>query len=35
AEIDRILGRGAGQAQAIAEPIVERTKDIMGMIRSR
>lgn len=35
AEIDRILGRGSDQAQAIAEPIVERTKEIMGMIRSR
>ena len=35
AEIDLILGRGAERARAIAEPIVERTKDIMGMIRSR
>ena len=35
AEIDRILGRGADQAAAIAQPIVERTKQIMGMIRSR
>ena len=34
AEIDRILGRGADQARAIAQPIVERTKDIMGMIRA-
>ncbi len=35
AEIDRILGRGAERATAIAQPIVERTKEIMGMIRSR
>ncbi len=35
AEIDRILGKGADRAHAIAHPIVERTKEIMGMIRSR
>ena len=35
AEIDRILGDGAERAAAIARPIVERTKEIMGMIRSR
>ena len=35
AEIDRILGRGAEQAAAIAGPILGRTKEIMGMIRSR
>ena len=35
AEIDRILGHGADRAEAIARPIVERTKEIMGMIRSR
>ncbi|MDO5706494.1 MAG: tryptophan--tRNA ligase [Paracoccus sp. (in: a-proteobacteria)] len=35
AEIDRILGDGAERAEAIARPIVERTKEIMGMIRSR
>ena len=33
--LHRILGRGADQAAAIAQPIVERTKQIMGMIRSR
>ncbi|MDO5659093.1 MAG: tryptophan--tRNA ligase [Paracoccus sp. (in: a-proteobacteria)] len=35
AEIDRILGEGADRAEAIARPIVEETKEIMGMIRSR
>ena len=35
AEIDRILGNGADRAEAIARPILERTKDIVGMIRSR
>ena len=35
AEIDRILGHGADQARAIAQPIVERTKAIMGMIGAR
>jgi tryptophanyl-tRNA synthetase len=35
AEIDRILGKGADRAEAIARPILERTKDIVGMIRSR
>jgi tryptophanyl-tRNA synthetase len=35
AEIDRILGHGADQARAIAQPIVERTKNIMGMIGAR
>lgn len=34
AEIDRILGRGAEQARAIAQPILEQAKDIMGMVRS-
>ncbi|MER5170969.1 tryptophan--tRNA ligase [Thioclava kandeliae] len=34
-EIDRILGHGAEQADAIARPIVEKTYDIMGMVRSR
>ena len=34
AEIDRILGQGAERAQAIAAPILERTYDIVGMIRS-
>src|SRR5690606_10213438 len=35
AEIDRILGRGSEKAAAISAPIIERTKEIMGMIRSR
>lgn len=35
AEIDRILADGADRADAIAQPILERTKDIVGMIRSR
>ena len=34
-EIDRILGRGADRAAAIAAPILEQTYDILGMIRSR
>ena len=35
AEIDRILGQGADRAAAIATPILEKTLDIVGMIRSR
>jgi tryptophanyl-tRNA synthetase len=35
AEIDRILGQGADRAAAIAEPILARTLEITGMIRSR
>ena len=35
AEIDRILGDGAAQADAIASPILRQTYDIVGMIRSR
>jgi len=35
AEIDRILGKGAEKADAIAQPILAKTLDIMGMIRSR
>ena len=35
AEIDRILGEGATQADAIARPIVDQVYDIVGMIRSR
>ena len=35
AEIDRILGDGATRADAIATPILDQTKDIMGLIRSR
>ena len=34
-EIDRILGDGADRADALARPILDRTKDIVGMIRSR
>ena len=35
AEIDRILGEGAVRADAIATPILERTKEIMGLLRTR
>ncbi|MGB0498970.1 MAG: tryptophan--tRNA ligase, partial [Rubricella sp.] len=35
AEIDRILGQGADRAAEIAEPIVARTREIMGMVISR
>ncbi len=35
AEIDRILGDGADRADAIAQPILARTLEITGMIRSR
>jgi len=35
AEIDRILGEGADRADAIARPILEKTYDIVGMVRSR
>jgi tryptophanyl-tRNA synthetase len=35
AEIDRILADGADRADAIAQPILAKTKDIVGMIRSR
>ena len=35
AEIDRILGQGADRAEAIARPIMEKTYEITGMIRSR
>lgn len=34
-EIDRVLGDGANRAAAIAEPILKKTFDIVGMIRSR
>jgi len=33
AEIDRILCKGAERAREIADPILERTHDILGMIR--
>jgi tryptophanyl-tRNA synthetase len=32
-EIDRILGEGAARAHAIADPILAKTKDIVGFIR--
>lgn len=35
AEIDRILGKGADRADEIATPIVDKTKDIIGLLRSR
>ncbi|RMH48146.1 MAG: tryptophan--tRNA ligase [Alphaproteobacteria bacterium] len=35
AEIDRILGDGARRADAIATPILEKTYDIVGMLRTR
>jgi tryptophanyl-tRNA synthetase len=35
AEIDRILGKGAIRADEIATPILERTKQIMGLLRTR
>ncbi|MEM7547180.1 MAG: tryptophan--tRNA ligase [Pseudomonadota bacterium] len=35
AEIDRILGRGADRANAIAAPILDRTYDLVGFLRSR
>ncbi|MBI1218367.1 MAG: tryptophan--tRNA ligase [Rhodobacteraceae bacterium] len=35
AEIDRILGDGANRADAIAQPILAKTLEIVGMIRSR
>lgn len=34
AEIDRILGRGADRARQITVPILEKTYDIIGMLRS-
>jgi tryptophanyl-tRNA synthetase len=33
-EIDSILAQGAERAHAIADPILAKTKDIMGLIRS-
>lgn len=35
AEIDRILGDGAGRAAAIAAPIIDATYDKVGLLRSR
>ena len=34
AEIDRILGEGSVKAREIAEPILHKTYDIVGMLRS-
>ncbi len=34
-EIDAILAKGAERAEAIANPILERTFDLMGFVRSR
>jgi len=35
AQIDAILAEGADRADAIATPILERTKEIMGLLRTR
>ena len=35
AELDRIIGKGADKAEAIARPILEQTYDIVGLVRSR
>ncbi len=35
AEIDRILGDGAGRAAALAEPILDEVYDAVGFLRSR
>ncbi len=35
AEIDKLLGLGADRAAAIANPILEKTYDVVGMVRSR
>ena len=32
--IDQVLGNGANKAAQIANPILEKTYDIMGLIRS-
>lgn len=34
AEIDRILGQGAEQARELASPILQKTYEIVGMVRS-
>lgn len=34
AEIDRILADGSARARAIAEPIMDKVKDIVGLIRT-
>lgn len=35
AEIDRILGKGAERADAIAAPILQKTYDLVGLVSSR
>ncbi|MEE9453170.1 MAG: tryptophan--tRNA ligase [Paracoccaceae bacterium] len=35
AEIDRILAKGSEKARAIAEPILEKTYEIVGFVRAR
>ena len=35
AEIDRVLAQGAERAEAIAQPILDQTYEIMGFLRSR
>nr|WP_111300457.1 tryptophan--tRNA ligase [Paracoccus saliphilus] len=35
AQIDAVLAQGANRAAAVAVPILERTKDIMGLLRTR
>jgi len=35
AEIDRVLANGAERAEAIADPILQRTYEIVGLVRSR
>jgi tryptophanyl-tRNA synthetase len=34
-QIDKILGNGAAKAAKIANPILEQTYDIVGLIRSK
>ncbi len=34
AEIDRVLADGSARARAIAAPIMDEVKDIVGLIRS-
>jgi len=34
-ELDRLMARGAEQAEAIARPILDQTYDIVGLVRSR
>jgi tryptophanyl-tRNA synthetase len=35
AEIDRLLAKGAERAEAVAGPILQKTYDIVGLVRSR